>query len=880
MNALSTEIDRYSVGKEEKGLMLCAYDAVFSREKGLSSVCSSQTTCNGASNENYCRTWRITTNNSGYAYGLEAGTFKQITENVSIGTAKSNRCVAPLIECEDGKYGDVDTFECKSCSEKTANCKKCNKRTGTCTECETGYKLNEYNECKASSDPCGDLALKIRINNQDYCMLKYNIGDKDQLPIPQRITTVTAGTTCSPSVSNFCCWKGNTSADYTNINGGYSGQARTVCDYRAATEACKYLKYQDMHWRLPTVNELTSFKSYLDVYSRGKGSAGLMLCDYAEGYTAAGSSDQCATHSNCPGASDNKYCRAWRIWTSTSAKAFGLETNSFNGPVETGTGYAASIRCIAPIVDCAEGYYSDIDTFECNSCSIKTANCAKCHKRNGTCEECRDGYHLDKYNQCVADDDPCGDLAMKVTLNGQDYCMTKYNIGDFDESRLTIPNTVKIVTPGTTCSPSATNFCCWRGGITAETYTNLNQINYNASQKTTCDISRGCYNAQTRTVCDWRAANEICSKLKYQDLLWRLPSTAELSALSSLLNKYTMGKQDAGLMLCDYTASYSPVNGYSSQCQTYANCQGASDSNYCRSWRLWSSTSGQLFGLDSNTLSGPQTVSVGTANSVRCVAPFVNCSAGKYNESGVCTDCDKKVANCTDCNKYTGECLACREGFELKNGACMSSACGALAMQVKLGGKDMCMTKYNLGPDALQAGMANYGAGSFSLPTTVKKVIAGSSTCDSNNEKCCWVGVTSTSCDKANGRYSGCSRTVCNWEAANEACSKLDYLGKTWRLPTKTELTDLGSQIDALSKNQGDNGLMLCDSSSGYSSALCVPALRCLGTVENRCYPPDLWSSDVSGTGAYEFYLKDGIWKTPGLYHKRFAFGFRCVSEL
>ncbi len=210
----------------------------------------------------------------------------------------------------------------------------------------------------------------------------------------------------------------------------------------------------------------------------------------------------------------------------------------------------------------------------------------------------------------------------------------------------------------------------------------------------------------------------------------------------------------------------------------------------------------------------------------------------------------------------------------------MSSACGALAMQVKLGGKDMCMTKYNLGPDALQAGMADYGAGSFALPTTVKKVMAGSGTCDSDNEKCCWVGVTATSCDKANGRYSGCSRTVCNWNAAKEACSKLNYLGKTWRLPTKLELSDLTLQINTLSVGQGDNGLMLCDSSSGYSSALGVPALRCLGAEENRCYPPDLWSSDVSGVSAYEFYLKDGIWKTPMLYHKRNAFSFRCVADL
>ena len=858
---LSAKLDEYSRGRGNSGLMLCERYQGYSAT-GLSSQCQYNTACNGGSN-NYCKAYIHWTLTSGKEFYF-ANNALSGPGSYSVAQSGSVRCIAPLIECKDGEYSNIETMTCKSCDTHTANCELCNKKDGTCLKCKTGYKLNEHNLCITDDDPCGDLAQKVNLNGQDYCMTKYNMGDKNEFALPNTITAVTAGTNCAASPIRFCCWQGNTAdqSECDSKNGDYSGCKRTVCNWRAANELCQKLSYQDLDWRLPTNAEYSSLSGLIDTYSRGKGNSGLMLCERYQGYTATGSSSQCQYIASCKGSSYD-YCKAYMHWTSTSGQIFYFANNAFSGP-NTGYGiyYAASTRCVAPLINCVDGYYSNIETMECESCSIKTPNCKKCHKRNGTCQECKSGYHLDKYNMCVKDDDPCGDYSMKVTLNGQDYCMTKYNIGDINQ--LQLPSTITLVGTGSSCSASPTNYCCWQG-------TTANQSE--------CDSKNGDYSGCKRTVCNWYAANEICSKLKYQNMSWRLPTNAEWLALGNELDTYSRGRGNAGLMLCERYEGYTE-KGLSSQCQYTASCNGSS-SNYCKAYMHWSSTAGTPFYFASNALTGPKTnYGVYYAASVRCVAPFVNCSAGKYNESGVCTDCDKKVANCTDCNKYTGECLACREGFELKNGACMSSACGALAMQVKLGGKDMCMTKYNLGPDALQAGMADYGAGSFALPTTVKKVMAGSGTCDSDNEKCCWVGVTATSCDKANGRYSGCSRTVCNWNAAKEACSKLNYLGKTWRLPTKLELSDLTSQINTLSVGQGDNGLMLCDSSSGYSSALGVPALRCLGAEENRCYPPDLWSSDVSGVSAYEFYLKDGIWMTPMLYHKRNAFSFRCVADL
>ena len=89
----------------------------------------------------------------------------------------------------------------------------------------------------------------------------------------------------------------------------------------------------------------------------------------------------------------------------------------------------------------------------------------------------------------------CGEHALKIVLNGFEYCMTKYNIGDKNE--LPIPSSVKVVAPGTSCTSSGTSMCCWSGGKTAGS----------------CNSANGDYSGCNRTMCDWRAANESCSKL-------------------------------------------------------------------------------------------------------------------------------------------------------------------------------------------------------------------------------------------------------------------------------------------------------------------------------------------------------------------------------
>ncbi len=82
------------------------------------------------------------------------------------------------------------------------------------------------------------------------------------------------------------------------------------------------------------------------------------------------------------------------------------------------------------------------------------------------------------------------------------------------------------------------------------------------------------------------------------------------------------------------------------------------------------------------------------------------------------------------------------------------------------GGKNTCVTKYNVGN--------TYGPTIASSTTTVT---AGSGSCSAN--ECCWRGTTSYSCTASGSwsghstSYSGCNRTVCTWAAIGDYPHKM-----------------------------------------------------------------------------------------------------------
>ena len=186
-------------------------------------------------------------------------------------------------------------------------------------------------------------------------------------------------------------------------------------------------------------------------------------------------------------------------------------------------------------------------------------------------------------------------------------------------------------------------------------------------------------------------------------------------------------------------------------------------------------------------------------------------------------------------------------------------------------GTPVCVTKYNIGdiPNAPNGGIA-------SSVTTVSV----NTNCSAN--ACCWQGKTANPCNSSGTSYSGCNRTVCTWDAGNASCQALAYNGTKagdWRLPTKYELYKWASNINTINKNQGDNGLRLCDSNSGHGAAQCRYCGVCDGSNNGTCFPHWVWSSTAYRISYYyEYYLTGG---TSGSHYSlpQRANSVRCVLE-
>ena len=189
------------------------------------------------------------------------------------------------------------------------------------------------------------------------------------------------------------------------------------------------------------------------------------------------------------------------------------------------------------------------------------------------------------------------------------------------------------------------------------------------------------------------------------------------------------------------------------------------------------------------------------------------------------------------------------------------------------GGTPVCVTKWNIGdiPDAPNGGIAS----------SVTTVSTGSYCDGYSTNGCCWQGKTAEYCDSYRTSYSGCNRTVCTWYAGNASCQALAYNGTKagdWRLPTENELSKWASNIKTINKNQGDNGLRLCDIYSGDGAAQCHYYDVCDGSIGN-CYPYYVWSSTAYSSGYYYgYYLSSGSFGW-GYSDPQGADSVRCVLE-
>ena len=474
------------------------------------------------------------------------------------------------------------------------------------------------------------------------------------------------------------------------------------------------------------------------------------------------------------------------------------------------------------IENCKIDEFKNTTKCACIKCSDKFgAQCSECNEIK--CLACASGFQLStdatSENACVSGG--CdGPNYMQIGA----LCVTRKNMGDSDN--LSIPDTVNIVNTGTSCN-SEYEKCCWQGQTADQ-----------------CDSANGDYSGCNRTLCDWNAANEICSKFNGLGKTWRLATIDEMANWAN--NSIGIGNE--GLQLCDTKNDYS-----SSTCVFSTKCSGCYLSE-CIPYSLWAknisdNSNAYMYSLSSKTWQNKNYYKT-AASSVRCVADMTNCRE-KYGE------------HCLECNY--NECTKCDSGYQLTTNPASNNACAT--GNFNCGGDDfiqidnLCVTKKNMGDSATLA-----------IPNTVTKVNAGTQ-CDSNNQKCCWQGSTSTTCNDENGAYSGCERTVCNWEAANEICNKFNHGGRTWRLATNDEMNTWA--FNSIAKE--DNGARLCDEKEGYSSAACSSKSAC--QTGGNCFPFYLWSADLDGTLRAKYSSLSTRTYSTGSSLKSAAYSVRCVTE-
>ena len=784
------------------------------------------------------------------------------------------------------KSGD----SCSQFNHGEGKCKTCFKQA--CINCDyptcTGYL--SIRECKCT--PCNSEECE-RCNSSGQC-LKCNTGN--YIGSDKKCHNCTYGKFCDGSSNIFEC-----SRVTTNCEICASKNICTKCknEYYLSSNSCKnceagYFCNGINHEICPdktySLGDATNCVKITEIancveYSKTSNTCATCKAGY---YLKDNSCIKCPAGSYCPDGVNISSCTG-TTYSTEGATSCSNSTNASNcASINHTTGacakcnngyYVNNNSC----TKCSAGSYCDgytkkdctgttYSTEGATSCSNSTAaNCATYSKTENKCATCKYGYVMNN-NKCELD------TYYKLVYG---LYVTKYNMGDYKDTQIASSANITIANAGSNCRNTK---CCWTGSTSGSN----------------CDASNGNYSGCNRTVCNWAAANAICANYKQDGRTWRLPTTGEMG---NWVN-YSVGLKNNGLMLCDSTK-----NANSAQCYSSNACSSKYNST-CNAYSVWSSdvikqkdTSNILLGgysyyyfylsLQNGALNFASYVGENPTNnifsggiygnnkyenyaglSVRCVSDSIaNCVA--FSGSNTCTSCKKnyylsngkctavtKQEGCTAYSSTENKCITCEDAYDLNNGKCTFACKGSYYLKI---GK-LCVMKKNVGnfsTGTVSLFMSSYGVTEKSVDNDDKKC---------SDEKCCWYGnISGNSCDSSNGDYSGCNREVCNWAAANTICSKIKTGGKTWRLPSTSEMSNWLSY----SKGKGNNGLMLCDMNSGYSSAQCGYKLSCSGATLAYCGPDTYWSNSK-----HNYYVKNGNWGGPDSNGAGYARSTRCVTSM
>ena len=172
------------------------------------------------------------------------------------------------------------------------------------------------------------------------------------------------------------------------------------------------------------------------------------------------------------------------------------------------------------------------------------------------------------------------------------------------------------------------------------------------------------------------------------------------------------------------------------------------------------------------------------------------------------------------------------------------------------GGKNTCVTKYNVGDP---------GGPPFS---SVVKILKPGQVCSSpysGLNTCCWTGgQTSNDCNSNGSSYSGCNRTVCLYTGGGRSCAEWAPGGMkpgSWRLPTKNEALGWVANYYKVSGNMGSKGLQFCSEGHSITASRCdakTTAPYCKVNTskdsDSWCFPESVLTSTHDG-GDNHFYL-------------------------
>jgi len=511
-------------------------------------------------------------------------------------------CVTCEKNCPEGQYMESKTCTCKNCSEHDKiksdaltkqKCVACD--NNGCTKCknegsdEGKYYVVEVNgNSKNDTHKCNTCLNDTMTDDGGLTTTKY-ICDGTTMTDKSKCEAATnSGYVCINGIKKTCsavfdwkCYTCNTKG-CLSCPEGYYPDSTMRCNGTCSIEGC--------------TNCTGACKGGNGACNKCNGCGGKRYPIYKSGTTTIQSCGRCWIDSS--GNSTN--CERCTSATSCTKCNAGYFVNSRGGCSECSLANCLTCKKGMPSAQCEEcqpGYY--LSGTVCSSCSSKVANCAACDS-TGKCIACNVDYLLQSDGTCKLSNDNwnCNDADFMRVGN---LCVTRKNIGD--SVYYPIPKNADIiaVSYGAKCFASSQN-CCWQGAATSNCR----------------DDYAPAYSACGRTTCNFGAAQELCSKLTYGGLKWRLPTFEEAE---SLFLQHNINLGNNGLMLCD---GYNDTKTRMNWCYVYS-CPG-SLANYCQAKCWWNTQNGTPRSLAFDN--GAYYTGCGTApnyaQSVRCVTELSN----------------------------------------------------------------------------------------------------------------------------------------------------------------------------------------------------------------------------------------------------------------